>query len=66
MFMVFGNLVGFAFKAAWGITKVVLTFVFLPLILIGMFIAGAVYLVFPALVIAGIVCLIKSLMCVHN
>ena len=37
MITVFAKLIGLAFRLTWGITKVVLTVVFFPLIMIGMF-----------------------------
>ena len=39
-FMIFGKLIGFAFKATWSIMKVMLYIVFLPLILVGMVFKG--------------------------
>ena len=39
-FMIFGKLVGFAFRATWGVMKVMLYIVFLPLILVGMVFKG--------------------------
>ncbi len=61
MLMVFGELLGFALKAAWGITKVVLFLIFLPLILIGLAVGGMIYLALPILAIAGIVILFKRI-----
>ena len=59
-FMIFGKLVGFAFKATWGIMKVMLYMVFMPLVLISMVIGGFVYIALPILVIIGIVSLFKT------
>ena len=50
MFGVFGKLLGLAIKMTWGITKVVLSLVFLPVILLGL-----------VLVVIGIVAVISSL-----
>ncbi|MBR4725170.1 MAG: hypothetical protein IK071_05245 [Lachnospiraceae bacterium] len=61
MIAVFGRLLGFAFKAAWGVTKVVFGLIFLPVLLIGLVIAGFVYVALPILAIVGIVLLVKSL-----
>ena len=61
MLVVFGKLIGLAFKMTWGILKAVLTLVFLPVILIGLFAAGLAYIALIALVIIGIVTLIMSL-----
>lgn len=61
MLSVFGELISFAFRAAWGIAKVVFFIILLPLILIGLFAAGFVYIVFPILIIVGIVALVKRI-----
>lgn len=61
MISVFGNLIGFAVKATWGLAKVLLTLVFFPLILIGLVMAGALYIAIPVLIVAGIVSLIPRL-----
>ncbi len=61
MLMVFGELLGFALKAAWGVTKVVLFLILLPLILIGLVVGGMIYLALPILAIAGIVMLFKRI-----
>ena len=59
-FMIFGLMIGFAFRATWGILKIGLFIVFLPLILVGMVFAGFLYIAFPILIIVGIVSLIAS------
>lgn len=61
MISVFGNLIGFAVKATWGLAKVFLTLVFFPLILIGLVMAGALYIAIPVLIVAGIASLIPRL-----
>ena len=58
--MVFVRLLGFAIRATWGITKVLVTFVFFPLILIGLVLGGLIYLALPILVIVGLICLFKE------
>ncbi len=58
-FGVFGKLLSFSIHAAWGITKVLLYIVFFPVVLIGLFLAGFVYLAFPLLIVAGILALIN-------
>ena len=45
----FGN------KAAWGISKFLLTIVLLPVILIGLVVGGLIYLAFLILIVVGIV-----------
>ena len=58
MIGIFGKLFIFGVKAAWGISKLLLTVVFLPLILIGMVIGGLMSIAFPILIIVGIVALV--------
>ena len=59
--LMFGKLILFAFKASWGILKVLLTIIIFPLFLIGLFVSGLVYIALILLVIAGIVSVVKSL-----
>ena len=59
---IFGKLLIFAIKAAWGITKILLNIVLLSLIIIGMFAGGLTYLALIVLAIVGLVSLIKG----HN
>ena len=54
MFAVFGKMIIFAFKASWGILKVLLTIIIFPLFLIGLFFSGLVYIALILLLIAGI------------
>lgn len=58
--MVFGKMIGFAFRATWGLFKVLIYIVFLPLILVGMVFGGLLYLAFPILLIVGIVSLVAA------
>ena len=58
MIWIFGKLFIFGVKATWGISKLLLTVVFLPLILIGMVIGGLMSIAFPILIIVGIVALV--------
>jgi hypothetical protein len=57
---VFGKMIGFAFRAAWGLTKVLVDLVLLPIVLIVLVFAGFLYIAFPLLIIAGIIMLIKN------
>lgn len=50
----------FAFRAAWGITKIVIWVIAFPLVLVGLFVAGIVYLAIPLLVVGIIVSLVTS------
>lgn len=61
MLGVFGKLIGFAIKAAWGLAKVILTIVLLPLILIVLACVGFMYLAVAILIVGGIVMIIKSI-----
>lgn len=57
MIWVFGKLFIFGIKAAWGISKFIVTVVLLPLVLIGLVVGGFIYLAFPILLVVGIVSL---------
>ena len=59
-FMIFGKLVGFAFRATWGIMKVMLYIVFLPLILVGMVFKGLVFVALPILLVVGLISLFET------
>ena len=58
MFGIFGKLLWFGIKAAWGITKIVFAIVLLPVILIGLLLSGLIYIAFPILIVVGIVSLL--------
>lgn len=58
MFLIFGKLLLLAIKAAWGITKVLVTFVFFPVVLISLVLGGLLYIAFPVLIIVGIILLV--------
>ena len=60
MFAVFGKIALFALRAAWGVTKLVVTLVFLPVTLVVMVAAGLIHLALPILVIVGIVSLFSK------
>ena len=59
-FMIFGKMIGFAFRVTWGILKIGLFIVFLPLMLVAMVFGGLLYIAFPILIIVGIISLIAS------
>ena len=61
MIAVFGKLAVLALKGAWGLTKIVFSLIFLPLILIGMVIKGLIVLALPILIIFGVFSLITEL-----
>lgn len=60
MLAVFGKLLVFSFKASWGIAKILLTVVFLPVILVVMAFVGLMSVALPVLLIVGAVALIRS------
>ena len=55
MIVVFVKILVFAVKAAWGISKIIVTVVLLPLILLGLVLKGLIDLAFPILLIIGVV-----------
>ena len=61
LFGVFGKLIHLAFKLAWGMTKILFTLIFLPIIVIGLAIAGFIYLSIIVLIVVGILAFIGGL-----
>lgn len=55
-----GKLLGFAFKCAWGISKIALSVILLPLAIIGFIIGGLFHIAIPLLAIYGIISLCKK------
>ena len=60
MFGVFGKLIGLAFRATWGITNIFFRLIFLPVVLIGLVLAGLMYIALPLLVVIGIAVLVLA------
>lgn len=60
MFGVFGKLIVFAFRATWGVTKVLFTIVLLPIVLICMVIGGLITFALPILLIIGVMTLFRA------
>lgn len=60
MFTVFGKLAVLAFKAAWGITKILVCFVLAPIILIGIVLSGFIYIAIFFLIIGGVISFVAS------
>ncbi len=58
MIWIFGKLFFVGIKAAWGISKFLVTIVLFPLVLIGMVVGGLIYVAFPILILLGIVSLV--------
>lgn len=55
MVTVFGKMTMFGLRAAWGITRMLASLVFLPLMLIGMVAWGLIHLAIPVLVILAVI-----------
>lgn len=60
MLWVFGKLFFFGIRAAWGISKFILTIVLLPISLILMVVGGLMSIAFPILIVVGIISLFTS------
>ena len=60
MIWIFGKILFFGIKAAWGISKLLITVVLLPLVLIVLVACGLLYIAFPILIVVGIVSFISS------
>ena len=60
MFMLFGKMIVFGIKAAWGLGKFVIGLILMPILIIGVIAAGLVYLALPLLAIAGVILLVKK------
>ncbi|MCR5670201.1 MAG: hypothetical protein K6G10_04280 [Butyrivibrio sp.] len=58
-FIIFGKMIGFAFRASWSIFRVIFSLVFLPLILISLVVGGLVYVALPVLLVVGLVSLLS-------
>lgn len=58
MISVFGKMIGLAFRAAWGIARIMTYIIFLPLFLIGLAFSGMIHLALFFLLIAGMVSLV--------
>ena len=59
MFLIFGNILKFAIKMAWGVTKVLFSLVILPVFLIVLVIAGFIKFALPILAIVGFVSIVS-------
>ena len=60
LFGIFGKLIWLAVKAAWGISKIVFSIVFLPVVVLVLFFSGLDYVALGLLVVIGIGSLIKG------
>ena len=61
MLAVVGKLLHLAIKLAWGLTKIVCAVIFFPIILVGLAVAGFVYVSILILIIVGILSLRSGL-----
>ena len=59
MIFVFGKLFFFGLKAAWGLSKFVLTIILLPITLMVMVSCGLLYFAFVLLIVVGIISFFK-------
>lgn len=59
MIFIFGKLFFFGLKAAWSLSKFVLTIILLPITLLVMVSAGLIYFAFILLIIIGIMSFFK-------
>ena len=60
MFYIFGKLFFFGLKAAWGLSKFVLTIILLPITLMVMVSCGLLYFAFVLLIVIGIISFFKT------
>ena len=54
LFMIFGKLLSIALKAAWSITKILVSVVLFPLALVMLVIVVLTYVALPVLIITGV------------
>lgn len=59
MFLIFGKILVFAIRAAWGISKMFFTLILLPLFLVGLVLKGLLYVAAPILIMIGIISMIR-------
>ena len=59
-FVIFGKLLKFALKATWGLTKLSLAFIILPLILLAIVVSKLILMIVPVLVFIGLIALIAG------
>lgn len=59
-FYIFGKLFFFGLKAAWGLSKFVLTIILLPITLMVMVSCGLLYFAFVLLIVVGIISFFKT------
>ena len=57
MLAVFGNILMFAIRMTWGITKVIFSLVLLPVTLVVLVLGGLLRIAFPLLAVIGLISL---------
>lgn len=60
VFYIFGKLFFFGLKAAWGLSKFILTIILLPITLMVMVSCGLLYFAFVLLIVVGIISFFKT------
>ena len=58
LFSVFGKILKFAFKAAWGISSILGVIIFLPMVLSAMALTGMLIIALPILIVIGMLAFI--------
>jgi hypothetical protein len=58
MIMIFGKILLFSIRAAWGLTRILFSVVLLPIFLIGLVFTGLLTVAFPILIFVGILSLV--------
>ena len=56
---VFGKILGFAIRAAWGISKIIVTIFLIPLCLVILVLQGLLYVALPVLAVVGLLAILK-------
>ena len=58
MLLIFGNILMFSIKMAWGASKVVCSLILLPVFLIVLVVGGLIKIAFPVLAVVGLISLL--------
>ncbi len=58
MFLIFGKILLFAVRAAWGISKIFVSLILLPISLVLLVVFGLIKLALPLLLIVGLISLL--------
>ena len=59
MILIFGNILTFAVKMAWGVTKILFSLVLLPVFLVALVLVGLMKLALPILAVVGLISIIS-------